>query len=304
MGFFGSDNECEFKDMCPIAGGDGSCRFCKLGNYQDCNLYQNWYEESRNQKYDEHYFDIRKRDDDEDDNFESFEETIKPKRQRTERKKTTRRKTSVTKTAEKKVNNNDNENTTQTTTTANTLKKNKKSNLLVGLVAIISILILMWLYESQINTNNEEESTSIIDQINNTITESSEISLEALADDVINKVQTSSTISNDTQPETANSTFIYSGTIDGKYPITMTITTQNNIVTGSYYYDKNGPDKTLRIEGNATGTMPYKLNEFNNDGKNTGIFLVDQEISTSTHLIGKYILVSKDKTMTFDLVIK
>lgn len=42
MGLFGKKNNCKFKDMCNIAGVDGSCRFCATENYQDCDLYQDW----------------------------------------------------------------------------------------------------------------------------------------------------------------------------------------------------------------------------------------------------------------------
>ena len=40
MGLFGKKNNCKFKDMCNIAGVDGTCRFCATENYQDCDLYQ------------------------------------------------------------------------------------------------------------------------------------------------------------------------------------------------------------------------------------------------------------------------
>lgn len=42
MGLFGKKNNCKFKDMCNIAGADGTCRFCATENYQDCDLYQDW----------------------------------------------------------------------------------------------------------------------------------------------------------------------------------------------------------------------------------------------------------------------
>lgn len=42
MGLFGKKNNCKFKDMCNIAGVDGTCRFCATENYQDCDLYQDW----------------------------------------------------------------------------------------------------------------------------------------------------------------------------------------------------------------------------------------------------------------------
>lgn len=42
MGFFGKKNNCKFKDMCPIAGADGTCSYCSSENYRDCDLYQDW----------------------------------------------------------------------------------------------------------------------------------------------------------------------------------------------------------------------------------------------------------------------
>lgn len=43
MGFFGRNkNKCDYKDNCPIAVLDGTCSYSRSGNYEDCDIYNDW----------------------------------------------------------------------------------------------------------------------------------------------------------------------------------------------------------------------------------------------------------------------
>lgn len=60
----------------------------------------------------------------------------------------------------------------------------------------------------------------------------------------------------------------------GNYPITMSITFRKTYVEGSYYYDRQGPNKVLKLLGNTPdGGGMMLLNETDEYGKNTGRFL-------------------------------
>lgn len=72
----------------------------------------------------------------------------------------------------------------------------------------------------------------------------------------------------DVVPETTTHSF--SGIIDGKYKIRMTLRSDGH---GEYYYTKNGPDATLTLiitELDDNGKI--KIEEYNDNGEQTGLF--------------------------------
>ena len=64
-------------------------------------------------------------------------------------------------------------------------------------------------------------------------------------------------------------TYNYSGTINGKYEIIMTIIKNENKITGSYYYKSQ--NKPIQLAGSINGKN-ITINELDNTGKTTGTF--------------------------------
>ena len=62
-----------------------------------------------------------------------------------------------------------------------------------------------------------------------------------------------------------------SGSI-GKYPITMQLNIEGSTVKGHYYYDKQGPDKVLTLEGVKNTDNRLYLDEFDENGEKSGFF--------------------------------
>ena len=62
-----------------------------------------------------------------------------------------------------------------------------------------------------------------------------------------------------------------SGSVD-KYPITMQLNIEGSTVKGHYYYDKQGPDKVLTLEGVKNNDNRLYLNEFDENGEKSGFF--------------------------------
>jgi hypothetical protein len=74
-------------------------------------------------------------------------------------------------------------------------------------------------------------------------------------------------------PTVESFTTTYVGTIDAKYPIVMQLTSDAGSVTGTYFYNSNGADMTLK--GTLDHAQTLSLDEFNQDGKKTGTFSGD-----------------------------
>ena len=66
------------------------------------------------------------------------------------------------------------------------------------------------------------------------------------------------------------SSYDMNGAVD-KYPITMHIDIDGTQVKGTYYYNKKGPDATLKLSGSISGTT-LDLNETDDNGVPTGHF--------------------------------
>ena len=62
-----------------------------------------------------------------------------------------------------------------------------------------------------------------------------------------------------------------SGSVD-KYPITMQLNIEGSTVKGHYYYDKQGPDKVLTLEGVKNTDNRLYLDEFDEYGEKSGFF--------------------------------
>ncbi|MCD8413022.1 hypothetical protein [Tenacibaculum finnmarkense] len=83
--------------------------------------------------------------------------------------------------------------------------------------------------------------------------------------------------------ETQNSDFTktFAGKIDNKYPFHMKLNSKNEIISGTYYYDKIGVD--IDIKGNIASDNSINLTEFDKKGKKTGLwigkFINDNKIS-------------------------
>ena len=86
------------------------------------------------------------------------------------------------------------------------------------------------------------------------------------------------------------------GSIDNKYPITMDLEQNGSELRGSYYYNRNGPDKRLNVYGQLDGSR-FRLQEYDNDDNNTGNFVGTYHNGMVT---GTFSL-PDGKTMSFDL---
>lgn len=62
----------------------------------------------------------------------------------------------------------------------------------------------------------------------------------------------------------------YEGSIDSKYGIYMSIQSNNGVVTGEYFYKKNG--EPLMIQGTINNEGDMLLNEFDSNNNLTGVF--------------------------------
>jgi len=85
------------------------------------------------------------------------------------------------------------------------------------------------------------------------------------------------------------------GKID-KYPIQMDLDINERSVTGTYYYQSQGPDKKLKITGKIGRNNKMRLKEYDVAGKETGRFvgtLIKKNYSGVFETQGKY--------MNFDL---
>lgn len=65
--------------------------------------------------------------------------------------------------------------------------------------------------------------------------------------------------------------YFLSGSV-GKYPITMQLTFEGSVVEGHYYYDKQGPDKVLKLEGVYNNDNHLFLYEYDENGDKSGSF--------------------------------
>lgn len=96
----------------------------------------------------------------------------------------------------------------------------------------------------------------------------------------------------------------YHGTIDGKYPITAHILYTTLGAEGFYYYDKNGADRQLKLEGTYElheGEQWVVLREYNKDEELTGTFFVKKSSEDRSEISGTFVLASNGKEMSFEL---
>lgn len=96
----------------------------------------------------------------------------------------------------------------------------------------------------------------------------------------------------------------YHGTIDEKYLVTVKVLYTTHGVYGSYYYDKNGADRQLKLDGyfeNHGNDLWMVLKEYNKDGKQMGTFYASKYTEDHTIISGTYILESNGKEMPFEL---
>ncbi|MEI6122958.1 MAG: hypothetical protein WCQ95_04950 [Bacteroidota bacterium] len=89
----------------------------------------------------------------------------------------------------------------------------------------------------------------------------------------------------------------YSGYIDGKYEIKMTLTQKGNELSGSYFYTKIGTP--LKLKGTIDKLNKFTLNEFNGDGSITGVFA---GIINNSQITGNWSKPDGTKSMSFVLI--
>lgn len=95
--------------------------------------------------------------------------------------------------------------------------------------------------------------------------------------------------------------FTYIGKIGGKYDIVMSINIIGNIIDGYYYYLKK-PNQRLKLNGFKLNDTQFKINEFDFNGNNTGIFKGQfNEIENSIY--GDWIKPNSAKKLSFSLKI-
>ena len=74
----------------------------------------------------------------------------------------------------------------------------------------------------------------------------------------------------DEQVETSKNVTLY-GAVDNKYPITMNLEIEGSVVKGTYYYNKQGPDKVLTLSG-VLNNGEMDIYESDENGRQTGHF--------------------------------
>lgn len=97
----------------------------------------------------------------------------------------------------------------------------------------------------------------------------------------------------------------YEGVIDNTLNVTISLTRFDLEITGSYYYNKYGPDNHLDLRGGLNGDdfREFELDEYNSKGKHIGVFK-GEIIGDYEALKGTYTLLSKDKKMSFSAKLK
>ena len=90
----------------------------------------------------------------------------------------------------------------------------------------------------------------------------------------------------------------FEGEISKKFDIIMKLTSDNGIVSGTYYYKKVGENIQLKGELKSNGEL--QLNEFDNNGNQTGIF--KGKIIENSKIEGKWSKPNGDNEMTFKLI--
>jgi hypothetical protein len=104
---------------------------------------------------------------------------------------------------------------------------------------------------------NDEAETEYHDDIEDNTIEST----ESIEEQEINEEEVPSADSNTVK--------LY-GAVD-KYPITMQLSIYDSVVSGTYYYNKQGPDNVLKLSGNLRGDE-LELFESDENGNQTGHF--------------------------------
>ena len=104
---------------------------------------------------------------------------------------------------------------------------------------------------------NDEAETEYHDDIEDNTIEST----ESIEEQEINEEEV--------QTADSNTVKLY-GAVD-KYPITMQLSIYDSVVSGTYYYNKQGPDNVLKLSGNLRGDE-LELFESDENGNQTGHF--------------------------------
>lgn len=97
--------------------------------------------------------------------------------------------------------------------------------------------------------------------------------------------------------QTAQFQRIYTGTIDNKYAIEMTLKRDSSTLSGDYAYKKIGTK--IRIDGVIDDRNNFTINEFDDKGNQTGIF--KGYFISDAELKGTWSKPSGDKSMPFSL---
>ncbi|MFN2454026.1 MAG: hypothetical protein ABR577_07370 [Pyrinomonadaceae bacterium] len=100
--------------------------------------------------------------------------------------------------------------------------------------------------------------------------------------------------------ESANFLKVFEGTINAQYPIEMNLQRNDRTLSGTYFYTKHKVD--ISIKGTVDEQDNFVLNEFDQNGNQTGIF--KGRFVSSSSIEGTWSKPSGDKSMPFSLVEK
>lgn len=99
-----------------------------------------------------------------------------------------------------------------------------------------------------------------------------------------------------TVPAMADFTKSYSGTLNNKYKIEMTLNKTGNSISGNYKYSRK--ENSLKISGTIDNVGNFTINEFNDNGSMTGIF---KGQLTDNKAFGQWSIPDGSKTMPFSI---
>lgn len=161
-------------------------------------------------------------------------------------------------------------------------KRLKKRLTLAGIVGVCLLVALM--VYSIFNTSNNEKTTSYNTNTSNSQSTNAEIITETAQQSNYSSNLEVVNTANDAYTNKSSSKYSgshdFKGLIDGKYAITVhidfAVDDGYSNIRGYYYYDKNGPDATLRLEGWTDGEFEMEIMEYNKKNVQTGIFLVTE----------------------------
>ncbi|MBR3455621.1 MAG: zinc ribbon domain-containing protein [Bacteroidaceae bacterium] len=176
----------------------------------------------------------------------------------------------------------------------------KSRGMLMGIITVVLVLAAMfgiyYLLNDSIGGKHKTAYTIDNDDDDEDDNDSEKEDEYNVVDSVAEEVGFDTTESVDSHSSPAYQNMRMVGSIDNKYPITMDLEQNGSDLRGSYYYNRNGPDKRLNVYGQLDGSR-FRLQEYDNDDNNTGNFIGTYHNGRVT---GTFSL-PDGKTMSFEL---